>query len=88
MDVGLSGPGLGQELLLLLPGKSGELRLGLLVVMPDAMGLLPRFMGLLVLATGFPRSWLWDVLVPPQTTVTIEREPGDWLVFCCQGAES
>lgn len=70
------------------PANCGELRPGLLVVMPDAMGLPPGFMGLLALAIGFPRTWLWDVLVTPQTVVTTEREPGGWLVFCCQGTES
>lgn len=33
-------------------------------------------------------TWLWDVLVTPQTVVTTEREPGGWLVFCCQGTGS
>lgn len=38
------------------PANCGELRPGLLVVMPDAMGLPPGFMGLLALAIGFPRT--------------------------------
>lgn len=38
------------------PANWGELRPGLLVVMPDAMGLPPGFMGLLALAIGFPRT--------------------------------
>lgn len=37
---------------------------------------------------GQALTWLWDVLVTPQTVVTTEREPGGWLVFCCQGTGS
>lgn len=38
------------------PANCGELRPGLLVLMPDAMGLPPGFIGLLALAIGFPRT--------------------------------
>lgn len=38
------------------PANCGELRPGLLVLMPDAMGLPPGFIGLLALAMGFPRT--------------------------------
>ena len=37
---------------------------------------------------GQALTWLWDVLVTPHTVVTTDREPGGWLVFCCQGTES
>lgn len=47
----------------------------------------PAWEGLL-LGAGQALTWLWDVLVTPQTVVTTEREPGGWLVFCCQGTES
>lgn len=40
------------------------------------------------LGAGQALTWLWDVLVTPQTVVTTEREPGGWLVFCCQGTGS
>lgn len=40
------------------------------------------------LEAGWALTWLWDVLVTPQTVVTTDREPGGWLVFCCQGTES
>lgn len=33
-------------------------------------------------------TWLWEVLVTPHTVVTTDKEPGGWLVFCCQGTES
>jgi len=33
-------------------------------------------------------TWLCEVLVTPHTVVTTDREPGGWLVFCCQGTES
>lgn len=33
-------------------------------------------------------TWLWDVLLTPQTVVTTERDPAGWLVFCCQGTDS
>lgn len=51
------------------PANCGELRPGLLVVMPDAMGLPPGFMGLLALAIGFPRTcgqrkWLSPKVLP------------------------
>lgn len=38
------------------PANCGELMPGLLVLMPDAMGLPPGFIGLLALAIGFPRT--------------------------------
>lgn len=51
------------------PANCGELRPGLLVLMPDAMGLPPGFIGLLALAIGFPRTckqkeWLSPRSVP------------------------
>lgn len=41
-----------------------------------------------MMGAGQALTWLWDVLVTPHTVVTTEREPGGWLVFCCQGTGS
>lgn len=35
-----------------------------------------------------PLTWLWEVLVTPQTVVTTDNDPGGWLPPCCQGTES